>query len=94
MQGCSWVAPRLGDLGLDPQRGHPGGATVHESIGRNERAGSVCGLRLCGAPGDLDGDNLPVCTNTRPTQLRGRDGEQHGNNTDKTVLPGTGRHAC
>ena len=32
--------------------------------------------------------------NTKPTQLRGSGKDQHGNNTDKTVLPGTGRHAC
>jgi hypothetical protein len=36
----------------------------------------------------------PFLGNTKPTQLGGSGEDQHGNNTDKTALPGTGRHAC
>ena len=34
-------------------------------------------------------NDLLLCGNTKPTQLRGPREDQHVNNTDKTVLPGT-----
>ena len=40
------------------------------------------------------GDDLPLCSNTKSTQHRAPAEDQHGNNTDKTVLSGTRRHGC
>jgi hypothetical protein len=34
-------------------------------------------------------DDLLLCGNTKPAQLRGSREDQHANNTDKTVLSGT-----
>ena len=45
-----------------------------------------------GAPGA--GDDLPFCGQHKTNTTPGSGKDQHGNNTDKTVLPGTRRHAC
>jgi hypothetical protein len=45
-----------------------------------------------GAPGA--GDDLPFCRQHKTNTTPGSGKDQHGNNTDKTVLPGTRRHAC
>src|SRR5207247_9626366 len=44
-------------------------------------------------PGRPMGMTCRLAGNTKPTQLLSRK-DQHGNNTDKTVLPGTLRHPC
>ena len=38
--------------------------------------------------------SLPSCGQHKTNTTPGPGKDQHGNNTDKTVLPGTGRHAC
>ena len=45
-----------------------------------------------GAPGA--GDDLPFCGQHKTNTTPGSGKDQHGNNTDKTVLPGIRRHAC
>jgi hypothetical protein len=40
------------------------------------------------------GDDLPFCGQHKTNTTPGSGKDQHGNNTDKTVLPGTRRHAC
>ena len=45
-----------------------------------------------GAPGA--GDDLAFCGQHKTNTIPGSGQDQHGNNTDKTVLPGTRRHAC
>jgi hypothetical protein len=45
-----------------------------------------------GAPGA--GGDLPFCGQHKTNTTRGSGKDQHADNTDKTVLPGTRRHAC
>jgi hypothetical protein len=45
-----------------------------------------------GAPGA--GDDLPFCGQHKTNTTPGSGKDQHADNTDKTVLPGTRRHAC
>jgi hypothetical protein len=40
------------------------------------------------------GDDLPFCGQHKTNTTPGSGKDQHGNNTDKTVLSGTRRHAC
>ena len=58
--------------------------------------GAMCprghGRFRIGAPGA--GDDLPFCGQHKTNTTPGPGKDQHGNNTDKTVLPGTGRHTC
>ena len=75
-------APRVGKRRSIADRGltrpSPGGIKRERLLCRSLREGMTC----------------PFGGNTKPTQLGGSGKDQHGNNTDKTALPGTGRHAC
>jgi hypothetical protein len=68
-------------------RGQQGGAGAVSAV--NARGH---GRFRIGAPGA--GDDLPFCGQHKTSTTPGSGKDQHANNTDKTVLPGTRRHAC
>ncbi len=74
----------------------PGRRAVGGQQGGADAVGAVSprghGRFRIGAPGA--GDDLPFSGQHKTNTTPGSGKDQHGNNTDKTVLPGTRRHAC
>ncbi len=73
-----------------------GKKTVEGTAGRGQR-------RRCSQPTRArqvqdrcpgSGNDLPFCVQHKTNTTRGSGKDQHADNTDKTVLPGTRRHAC
>jgi hypothetical protein len=67
--------------------GQQGGADADGAV--SPRGHGKFRIGALGAGGDL-----PFCGQHKTNTTPGSGKDQHGNNTDKTVLPGTRRHAC
>jgi hypothetical protein len=86
-RGCRIRSRPSAATGPARRRGQQGGA---DAVGAVSPRGH--GRFRTGAPGA--GDDLPFCGQHKTSTTPGSGKDQHGNNTDKTVLPGTRRHAC